>query len=161
MKDMTRKSFLTWATAAMGGLVGAVLGGSGAAYFLSPAFQREEEGWVDVGAAKDVTPGTPFKVDFVERRRDAWATTERRSSAWILTSNGKDFIVYDPRCTHLGCPYRWDAEKKKFLCPCHSAVFDIDGRVLSGPPPRPLDRFPVKVVGGRLMLRPVTGEKTA
>ena len=84
-------------------------------------------------------------------------TTERRSSAWVLTSNNKDFIVYDPRCTHLGCPYRWDADKKVFLCPCHNGVFGVDGQVISGPPPRPLNRYAAKVTGDRVMTLPKSG----
>ncbi|MBI4051976.1 MAG: ubiquinol-cytochrome c reductase iron-sulfur subunit [Elusimicrobia bacterium] len=151
---ISRRSFLQWAIFGLGGLIGAILGGAGLGYFISPAFKKKEEGWLDIGRADNFKPGLPIKVEFVERKRDAWVTTERRSSAWILTSNGKDFIVFDPRCTHLGCPYRWDEQKKQFLCPCHTAVFDVDGKVVSGPPPRPLDRFLVKVVGGQLLILP-------
>lgn len=151
---MSRKTFLGWATAGLGAAIGAVLGGAGTGYFISPALKGEAEGWIDIGPAKDVKPGVPVKIDFTQRKRDAWAVTERRASAWVLTSNGTDFVVFDPRCTHLGCPYRWDDAAKKFLCPCHSAVFDVDGRVVKGPPPRPLDRLPVKLVGGRLLVKP-------
>lgn len=155
--EMTRRSFLHWAIAGLGAFIAAVLGGSGAAYFVSPAFAKREEDWVDLGPAKDFARSVPLKVDFVARKRDAWATVESRASAWVLTPNGTDFIAYDPKCTHLGCPFRWDDAKKKFLCPCHTASFDVDGSVVSGPPPRPLDRYPVKVVGGRLLVRPVPG----
>lgn len=150
--EISRRSFLERCIFFLGASIGAVLGGSGLAYFVSPAFRKKEEDWVDIGPVQDIPKGSPKKVEFVERKRDAWATTERRSSAWVLTSNGKDFIVFDPRCTHLGCPYRWDDMKKQFLCPCHTAVFDPDGRVVSGPPPRPLDRYQAKVAGGRLMI---------
>jgi menaquinol-cytochrome c reductase iron-sulfur subunit len=153
-EDVSRRGFLGRMIFGLGGLITAVLGGAGGAYFLSPAFKKEAEDWVDIGAVSAVTKGMPAKMEFVERKRDAWVTTERRSFAWVLTSNGKDFIAYDPRCTHLGCPYRWDSDKRQFICPCHTAVFDVDGRVVSGPPPRGLDRFPTKVVGGRLMIRP-------
>ncbi len=160
-EELSRRSFLIWVIAGLGSLVAVVLGGAGGGYFLSPLFRKKEEGWIDIGRAADFLPGTPTKVEYIERRRDAWVTTERRSSAWVLTSNGKDFIVYDPRCTHLGCPYRWDADKKLFLCPCHNAVFAVDGRVVSGPPPRALDRYGVKVVGGRLSILPQAGAQNA
>ncbi len=151
---MTRRSFLTAATAVLGGLIGTILGASGLLYAISPAFRRKAEGWVDVGRSSEIKPGAPVKVEFTVRKRDAWATVERRSSAWVLTPDGRQFIVFDPRCTHLGCPYRWDKELGRFMCPCHTAVFNPDGRVVMGPAPRPLDRFPVKVVGGRLLIRP-------
>lgn len=155
--ELSRRSFLAWATAGLGALIAAVLGASGIGYFISPAFSKREEDWIDLGKAADFTRDVPVKVDFVSRRRDAWATVESRASAWVLTPNGRDFIAYDPKCTHLGCPFRWDEARKKFLCPCHTATFDIDGSVVSGPPPRPLDRYPAKVVGGRLLVRPVAG----
>ncbi|MEK7475049.1 MAG: ubiquinol-cytochrome c reductase iron-sulfur subunit [Candidatus Coatesbacteria bacterium] len=151
---LSRRAFLTGAIAAVGGLIGAVLGGGGLGYVLSPLFRRHGEEWVDIGRADEVSPGAPIKVDFTVRKRDAWTTVERRASAWVLTADGKQFIVYDPRCTHLGCPYRWDRDLGRFLCPCHTAVFGVDGRVVMGPAPRPLDRFPVKIVGGRIMIRP-------
>lgn len=151
---LSRRSFLGWAAAGLGSAIAAFLGSSGLVYFISPAFQRKEEDWVDIGSSLDFKPGIPAKVEFIQRRKDAWVVTERRSSAWILTSNGKDFIVFDPRCTHLGCPYRWDGEKKQFLCPCHTAAFNVDGKVVSGPPPRPLDRYSAKVVGGRVLILP-------
>ena len=152
--QLSRRSFLTWATVGLGSLIASALGGAGAGYFLSPTFKTEEEGWVDAGSAKSMPLGTPVKIEFVARQRDAWATSEKRSAAWVLTPNGRDFAVYDPRCTHLGCPYRWDEPRRQFLCPCHAAVFGIDGQVVSGPAPRPLDRYAVKIVSGRLLIRP-------
>lgn len=151
---MNRRTFLAWFIGGVGAAIGAVLGGAGFTYFLSPLFKRGRENWIDVGQASGMKAGTPERVEFVVRTRDAWATAERRLSAWVLTSNRKDFIVFDPRCPHLGCPYRWDGDRGRFLCPCHTAVFDVDGRVVSGPSPRPLDRFPSKVVGGRLLISP-------
>lgn len=151
---LTRRSFLGWAIAALGALIAAFLSVTGLIYFVSPAFKRKEEGWVEVGLTSSIPRGKPVKLEFVERKRDAWVTTERRSSVWLLTANSRDFIAFDPRCTHLGCPYRWDEGKKQFLCPCHTAVFDVDGKVISGPPPRPLDRYPLKVVGGRILIFP-------
>lgn len=155
---ISRRSFLTWAIAGLGGTIAAALGGTGLGYFISPIFQKREEDWVDVGRSQDFKPGKPFLVEFTQRLRDAWVTTEKKSSAWVLTSNSKDFIVFDPRCTHLGCPFRWDEKKNQFLCPCHTAAFAVDGSVVSGPPPRPLDRFPVKVAAGRLLIQPAPPE---
>lgn len=161
--QLTRRTFLELVTVALGSALAFVLGGAGLSYVISPAFKRQEEDWVDIGAAANVPVGVPSKIEFIQRTRDAWVTTEKRSSAWVATSNGRDFVVFDPRCTHLGCPYRWDTEKKQFLCPCHTAVFDVDGRVVMGPPPRPLDRYPAKVVGGRLQVlpRPERGPATS
>jgi len=54
------------------------------------------------------------------------------------------YRVFSGICTHLGCIIRWEDRNKRFLCPCHKGVFAPDGSVVSGPPPRPLDRYRVE-----------------
>lgn len=153
-EDPARRDFLTRATIALSAVIAAALSATGIGYFISPAFQKREEDWVDLGRAGDFKAGAPALVEFTQRRRDAWVTSERRSSAWIATGDGKAFTAFDPRCTHLGCPYRWDAGTSRFVCPCHTAMFGPDGAVISGPPPRPLDRYETKVAKGRLLILP-------
>ena len=78
-------------------------------------------------------------------------------------------VAYGPQCTHLGCPYHWEESKNEFLCPCHSSVFGVDGKVVSGPAPRPLDRYETKLQGSKLLIGPLhqvsakaaTGEQQA
>ena len=60
--------------------------------------------------------------------------------------------VLSVTCTHLGCGVSWNAARQAFLCPCHGGVYAADGRVLAGPPPRPLARIPFAVEGGRVRL---------
>ena len=55
-------------------------------------------------------------------------------------------------CTHLGCTAVWNAEKKEFHCPCHDGLFDAHGKVLSGPPPSPLDRWKVRIDGEKVLV---------
>ncbi len=62
------------------------------------------------------------------------------------------FSVVSAVCTHLGCIVNWDEQIKKFICPCHTAVFDIHGNVVSGPPPKPLAAGPFKVVENRIII---------
>lgn len=50
-------------------------------------------------------------------------------------------------CTHLGCTVQWQKDKNEFYCPCHDGRFDEFGDVLAGPPPIPLEQFPVQVEG--------------
>ncbi len=56
-------------------------------------------------------------------------------------------------CTHLGCRAHWEANRSRVFCPCHDGVFDPQGRVVSGPPPRPLDRYEVELVAGGVYLK--------
>ncbi|HLO34005.1 MAG TPA: ubiquinol-cytochrome c reductase iron-sulfur subunit, partial [Anaerolineales bacterium] len=71
---------------------------------------------------------------------------------YVLTQDGRDFIAMSNVCTHLGCRVRWIAEKNNFICPCHNGVFDKEGKVLAGPPPRPLNRYQVKVENDQLFI---------
>ncbi|MBI4365493.1 MAG: Rieske (2Fe-2S) protein [Deltaproteobacteria bacterium] len=152
--ESERREFLKKGIFILGGLTLLGLGIPGATYFLSPLWQRKEEDWIELGPVSAIPTGTPTKVDFVQRKKDGWATIEGRASAWVVTADGAGFIAYDPRCTHLGCPYRWDEGKAAFVCPCHTAIFDVEGKVVAGPAPRGLDRFATKVVEGRLFIRP-------
>jgi menaquinol-cytochrome c reductase iron-sulfur subunit len=71
---------------------------------------------------------------------------------WAVKQPQGDISVFSPICTHLGCGYRWDETERKFLCPCHGSSYDVNGQVLGGPAPRPLDILPSKVEGGRLLV---------
>jgi len=148
-----RRSFLIGLIAAMGGLISFILGGSGIFYFLSPAWRGKKEDWVEVGPVEGIQEGTPIKLDYVKRKMDGWNVIESPSSVWVILQKG-EWVAYDPHCTHLGCPYRWDSAKQAFLCPCHGGVFSKDGKVVSGPPPKPLVRFPVKITGGTIYVLP-------
>lgn len=48
-------------------------------------------------------------------------------------------------CTHLGCLPKWEPGQYRFACPCHGSQYEIDGRWITGPAPRGLDRFPLTV----------------
>ncbi|MDO8520093.1 MAG: Rieske (2Fe-2S) protein [Deltaproteobacteria bacterium] len=158
-EDLERREFLKHLIFGLGGLIAAGIAIPGGVYFLSPLWKETEEDWVELGKASAIPPGEPVKVDFIQRKKDGWTTIEGRSSCWVVTPDGVNFTAYNPLCTHLGCPYRWDGERKQFLCPCHTAVFSIDGEVVSGPPPRPLDRFPIRIAGGNLLIKPVSPKK--
>jgi len=68
----------------------------------------------------------------------------------ILLRTADKFLAYSAACTHLGCIVHWDAQKKAFLCPCHAAAFDMDGKVIDGPPPAPLRTYKVSEAGGKV-----------
>ncbi|OGR88019.1 MAG: hypothetical protein A3J74_03770 [Elusimicrobia bacterium RIFCSPHIGHO2_02_FULL_57_9] len=140
--------------AVLGSLIVAVLGCSGLGFLMSPLVQKKDEGWVDVGSLDAFKPGVPAHVQFVQRSRDSWAVTEKRSAAWVVATDGGKITVFDPRCPHLGCPYRWNILDRRFQCPCHTAAFTLDGALLGGPSPRALDQFKSKVEANRLLVLP-------
>jgi len=58
------------------------------------------------------------------------------------------FIALSLRCTHLGCSVSWEESKKRFICPCHSSAFDMNGEVLNPPAARALSYYPVLIENG-------------
>jgi len=62
------------------------------------------------------------------------------------------YVAYSQKCTHLSCAVIYSAENKRLECPCHEGYFSIeDGRVLQGPPPRPLPKVELELSGGDLI----------
>jgi len=56
-------------------------------------------------------------------------------------------------CTHLACTVQYRPERSDIWCACHDGVYDANGTVVSGPPPRPLTRIDVNVRGDKIVLR--------
>jgi len=65
----------------------------------------------------------------------------------IRGSDGK-FRAYNATCTHLDCIVQYDAKVEGIWCACHNGRYDINGRNISGPPPRPLTPYAVKIQPG-------------
>jgi len=74
----------------------------------------------------------------------------------VLIHLADGFVAYDSLCTHLGCQVHynkvpalgWENNPQQIFCPCHGGVYDpATGKVLGGPPPRPLARIKLEIDG--------------
>ncbi len=65
--------------------------------------------------------------------------------AVLLQPKAGEYIALTAVCTHLGCIVKWVDDKGEFLCPCHGGRFSIEGQVLGGPPPKPLEAYTVHI----------------
>ena len=79
----------------------------------------------------------------------------------VVVDTGKGLRGFSPVCTHLGCIVRWHSDKKQFICPCHKGTFDMDGKVVAGPPPQPLHELELTVKGDQLLVVVQTREENA
>ena len=69
----------------------------------------------------------------------------------LLRLDEERFSAFDQHCTHLSCPVYFNAADKQLVCPCHNGFFSAEtGRVLAGPPKRPLDALTVSVRNGEV-----------
>jgi cytochrome b6-f complex iron-sulfur subunit len=72
--------------------------------------------------------------------------------AVILNRPGKGLVAISRVCTHLGCLVQYDKENKRLLCPCHAGIYDLEGNIVSGPPPKPLPKLPFRVEGETIVI---------
>lgn len=71
----------------------------------------------------------------------------------MIFKKGNEYRAFSRVCTHLGCTVMWNEAEKRFECPCHGGIFDEDGNVLVGPPPKPLTRLRAWVEDGYVMVQ--------
>lgn len=79
-------------------------------------------------------------------------TYPRPEDICILIHSEQDkFVAFSRRCTHLSCPVEYQPQNSRIFCPCHNGAFSLeDGRVLQGPPPRPLPRILLDIRDGQI-----------
>jgi cytochrome b6-f complex iron-sulfur subunit len=70
----------------------------------------------------------------------------------FLVADSAGLTAFSPVCTHLGCYVTWDNNRGEFHCPCHGGRYRRDGTVIDGPPPRPLDRLPLRIEAGKVLV---------
>ena len=146
----TRRRLFTWMTAAAMSFVGFGLGIPLVGYLVSPALKRREQSWVEIGKVDDLSVQEPKQLTYVASVQDGYMKGTAHKAVWAVKQHNGDVTAFAPQCTHLGCGYRWDDGERKFKCPCHGSMFDVNGSVIGGPAPRPLDRLPVKIEKGVL-----------
>jgi len=152
-KELSRRSFMQNAIWGIGGLIGIGFGVPAIAYIAGPALKNlQVQTWIRLGPTSKVELGTPTLFSFTVQSQTGWIVSSEDVSVYVLSTDGRTFIAMSNICTHLGCHIRWIAEQNHFFCPCHNGVFDNSGNVVSGPPPRPLNRFDVKVDNGELFV---------
>ena len=69
----------------------------------------------------------------------------------MLTAEG-EYRALSAVCTHLSCTVQYRNDLQQVWCACHNGLYDLNGRNVSGPPPRPLDAFQVHVRGDEIVV---------
>lgn len=78
----------------------------------------------------------------------------RKPVILIRTESG-EFRAFSATCTHLDCIVQYRGDLKQIWCACHNGLYDLQGRNVSGPPPRPLDEFAVNIVSDEVVVSSV------
>lgn len=123
-----------------------------AAYLLFKPKSQKQSDFVPAADLTQLTVGKPEEVVFRRTRVDGWRVLNEKSTAWVVRKDDRSVVAFAPQCTHLACAYHWDEKATSFFCPCHNSVFAIDGKVVSGPAPRPLDRYVTRIEQGKVLI---------
>jgi menaquinol-cytochrome c reductase iron-sulfur subunit len=156
-ESMSRRRALTVAGQAVGGVAGAIIVLPAVGFALAPIFKKPDEIWESVGPTSRFTAQTykPVVFTLVEGIGEAGKTTAFvRKGSQKYGEDPSSYVAISTRCAHLGCPVNFVAAAQSFVCPCHGGVYDFQGKVIGGPPVRPLDRFQTRVVKGQVQIGP-------
>ncbi len=70
----------------------------------------------------------------------------------LINTAGGELVGFNAVCTHLNCTVQYDPQGRYILCACHNGHFDLTGKVISGPPPRPLEQYKVNTRGDEIIV---------
>lgn len=66
--------------------------------------------------------------------------------------NATSYVAFTAVCTHLNCTVQYRDDIKEIWCACHNGHFDLNGNVISGPPPKPLEQYRVAIKGEEIFV---------
>ena len=158
-ETITRRRFMTGTAHTAGGIAAAAFTLPALGFAVGPIFKSTPHRWETVGTVDQFPDNNyiPVVVTLTPGIGEAGkATIYMRKFNPVLDTDRYDldtkYIAITSRCAHLGCPVRWFAQSKLFLCPCHGGAYYQDGSRASGPPERGLFEYRYKLTGNSLLI---------
>ena len=151
----SRRAFLFKLSLLANGAVGAVLAVPIIGYLLGPSLKKSSsyDSWITLGPISDFPENETRLVNFRNPITTPWDGQTGDIPCWVRRVSGSTFQVFAINCAHLGCPVRWFAQSRLFLCPCHGGAYYADGSRASGPPERGLFEYDHKIIANTLMIK--------
>lgn len=150
----SRRVFLFKLSLALNAVVGVVLGIPILGYLLGPMFRKDSSflSWVPLVAVDAMPVGATRLEQYINPVGSPTDGVTQKIPCWTRRTGENSYTVFAINCAHLGCPVRWFEQSQLFLCPCHGGTYYADGQVASGPPPRGLFEYPVRIVNGTVYI---------
>jgi menaquinol-cytochrome c reductase iron-sulfur subunit len=150
----SRRTFLFKLAVLLNAAVGTVLAVPLVGYLLGPAVKKDAAtgAWVNLGPVDGFPVGETRLADFQSPTTSFGDGDTGKVACWVRRVSASQFQVFAVNCAHLGCPVRWFAESKLFMCPCHGGAYYQDGARAAGPPERGLFEYRTKLDGDALMI---------
>jgi cytochrome b6-f complex iron-sulfur subunit len=83
-----------------------------------------------------------------EVSKEGWKIFPFGAEPGILVEKSPgEFRAFSATCTHLECTVQFDKSAHRIWCACHNGFYDLEGKNVAGPPPRPLKPYSVQVSG--------------
>jgi Rieske Fe-S protein len=140
MSSITRRDFFSILKKGLAVTGLTALLGPFIAYFYPPSLKEVPSEPVRVGTVDEIAPGESITVSY-----------GRYPALVIHTTEG--LKVYSAVCTHFACITKWDSTTQVIYCPCHAGYFEpLQGNVISGPPPRPLEKITLNIINGEIFI---------
>jgi menaquinol-cytochrome c reductase iron-sulfur subunit len=149
-RRLSRRQFATLGTQVAGAAVALLLGIPIIGFLISPLFRRESTFQARVGDISGVPDRQPTKF-VVQFPAGDWTSSKVNAAVYVVKLNNQ-LKVFSNVCTHLNCPVHWDSTINQFLCPCHGGLYDITGKNVGGPPPKPLPEYVHHTDGSTLFI---------
>ncbi len=73
----------------------------------------------------------------------------------LVKTDAGEFRAFEGTCTHLDCTVQYKDDTKQIWCACHNGLYDLKGRNISGPPPKPLEEYAVNIVNDEIIIAKV------
>jgi Rieske Fe-S protein len=150
----SRRAFLFKLSVMLNAAVGAVLAVPLVGYLLGPTMKKSSNtgSWITLGNINNFPVGETRLTDFRSPVASFDDGATAKVACWVRRISEQQFQVFAINCAHLGCPVRWFAQSKLFLCPCHGGAYYEDGSRASGPPERGLFEYRYKLAGDSLVI---------
>jgi len=125
----------TWAAGVLGSILYPVL-----RYLVPPDIAEAATRSVRAGAASTLAPNAARIVPFGS------------APAIVVRTTTGELRAFTATCTHLACTVQYRDDLQHIWCACHNGHYDLAGRNISGPPPRPLEAYDVNVAGDEIVI---------
>lgn len=152
--NISRRDFIKRTSVLIGGFIGTLITVPSIAYLISPVLGRPaDSSWIDLGPLDRYPLGVPTLREFTRTKVNGWERSAMPYGVFVVRLSATRVRVFSNVCTHLGCHVNWHPDIQHYISPCHDGHFDLLGRNISGPPPRPLDEFVTKLEEGKLFIQ--------
>ena len=168
---LSRRAFMGRSVGIVAAAIGLTLLVPIGGYIMAAATTPVTDTWRDLGVKLlDLPFDEPVQKAFRAIAVSGWMRVPEERSVWLIRHTGESdrwsrsadqtqsidsplerrnsdprLTVLSPICPHLGCAPQWHNGQKVFICPCHHSVYELNGKRVSGPAPRPMDQLPVRI----------------